>query len=102
MKHELIENENNVFRYGTSQGVPILGANVYAVGDKRDKRLRTSILVRLESKVVVILLDFRYQMLRAKKLDALFLLTSIRSRCWNDDIRHSILSTKSLIFANKA
>lgn len=62
---------------GTSQGVPVIACtcNVCMSADKRDKRLRTSIMIESEGKVVVIDSgpDFRYQMLREKvmHLDAL-------------------------------
>ncbi|MDR3697272.1 MBL fold metallo-hydrolase [Mucilaginibacter sp.] len=62
---------------GTSQGVPVIACSceVCTSADARDKRLRTSILIEGEEKVVVIDSgpDFRYQMLRAKvqRLDAI-------------------------------
>lgn len=62
---------------GTSQGVPVIACEceVCSSADKRDKRLRTSILLEAEDKTIVIDSgpDFRYQMLRAKvmHLDAL-------------------------------
>ena len=62
---------------GTSQGVPVIACNceVCTSPDPRDKRLRSSILIEGEGKVVVIDSgpDFRYQMLRAKvkHLDAI-------------------------------
>ncbi|WP_345948227.1 MBL fold metallo-hydrolase [Mucilaginibacter sp. PAMB04274] len=61
---------------GTSQGVPVIACEceVCTSADKHDKRLRTSLLVEAEGKVIVIDSgpDFRYQMLRAgvKHLDA--------------------------------
>ena len=62
---------------GTSQGVPVIACNceVCASPDPRDKRLRSSIMIEDEGKVIVIDSgpDFRYQMLRAnvKHLDAI-------------------------------
>ncbi|OOQ59355.1 MBL fold metallo-hydrolase [Mucilaginibacter pedocola] len=62
---------------GTSQGVPVIACEceVCISTDKRDKRLRTSLLIESDDKTVVIDSgpDFRYQMLRAKvmHLDAI-------------------------------
>jgi len=62
---------------GTSQGVPVIACNceVCTSPDPRDKRLRSSIMIEDEGKVIVIDSgpDFRYQMLRAKvkHLDAI-------------------------------
>lgn len=62
---------------GTSQGVPVIACEceVCTSADKRDKRLRTSILVQEGDTAIVIDSgpDFRYQMLRegVKKLDAI-------------------------------
>ena len=61
---------------GTSQGVPVIGCDceVCTSADKHDKRLRTSVMVKAQGKVIVIDTgpDFRYQMLRegVKHLDA--------------------------------
>ncbi|WP_342647605.1 MBL fold metallo-hydrolase [Mucilaginibacter sp. CSA2-8R] len=61
---------------GTSQGVPVIGCDcdICTSADKHDKRLRTSILVEAQGKIIVIDTgpDFRYQMLRVgvKHLDA--------------------------------
>lgn len=61
---------------GTSQGIPVIACNckVCLSTDKKDNRLRTSILVETQGKTVCIDTgpDFRQQMLRAKvqKLDA--------------------------------
>lgn len=62
---------------GTSQGVPVIACNceVCTSADLYDKRLRTSLLIEDEGKVIVIDSgpDFRYQMLRAnvQRLDAI-------------------------------
>lgn len=62
---------------GTSSGVPMIGCEcpVCTSSDKKDKRLRSSILVQSQTTTVVIDSgpDFRYQMLRAnvKQLDAI-------------------------------
>ena len=62
---------------GTSQGVPVIACHceVCTSADPRDNRLRTSILIEVEGKVIVVDSgpDFRYQMLRAKvqRLDAI-------------------------------
>lgn len=62
---------------GTSQGVPVIACNceVCRSGDPRDKRLRSSIMIGDEGKVVVVDSgpDFRYQMLRehVQHLDAI-------------------------------
>lgn len=58
---------------GTSQGVPVITCKceVCQSADKRNNRLRTSVLVELEDKTLVIDSgpDFRYQLLRAKVQD---------------------------------
>ncbi len=61
---------------GTSSGVPMIGCNceVCTSPDKKDKRLRSSILVQSKTTTLVVdtTPDFRYQMLRenVKDLDA--------------------------------
>jgi phosphoribosyl 1,2-cyclic phosphate phosphodiesterase len=62
---------------GTSQGVPVIACEcaICTSADPRDNRLRTSVMVEVNGKVIVIDSgpDFRYQMLRAKvhQLDAI-------------------------------
>lgn len=62
---------------GTSMGVPVIacGCEVCCSSDARDKRLRSSVLIESDDKVIAIDSgpDFRQQMLRAevKKLDAI-------------------------------
>ncbi len=79
---------------GTSQGIPVIGSNhpVCFSEDKRDKRLRVSILIEWDDYTYVIDCgpDFRYQMLRAnvQKIDGI-LFTHIHSdhTAGLDDIR---------------
>lgn len=58
---------------GTSQGIPVIGCkcDVCLSTDFRDNRLRTSILIEIADRTIVIDSgpDFRYQMLRAKVED---------------------------------
>ena len=62
---------------GTSQGVPVVACqcDVCQKGTKKDKRLRSSIMVEIDEKVIVIDAgpDFRYQLLRQNvcKLDGI-------------------------------
>ncbi|MGG9961751.1 MBL fold metallo-hydrolase [Ferruginibacter sp. SUN106] len=62
---------------GTSSGVPMVACSCYVCTspDKKDKRLRSSILVQSDTTTIVVdtTPDFRYQMLRAevKTLDAI-------------------------------
>ena len=54
---------------GTSQGIPVIACScaVCTSADTRDKRLRSSVLLQVDDKNIVIDSgpDFRYQMLRA-------------------------------------
>ncbi len=58
---------------GTSQGIPVIGCGctVCKSIDKRDKRLRVSVLIEIDDTTIVIDSgpDFRYQMLRAGVMD---------------------------------
>ena len=67
----------NFLGTGTSQGIPVIGSNhpVCLSSDKKDKRLRASILINWEGIQLIIDCgpDFRYQMLRSNcsKIDAI-------------------------------
>jgi phosphoribosyl 1,2-cyclic phosphate phosphodiesterase len=79
---------------GTSSGVPMIACDceVCTSTDKKDKRLRSSILVESPTTTIVVdtTPDFRYQMLRAevKKLDAVLFTHSHKDHIAGlDDIR---------------
>ena len=79
---------------GTSQGVPVIACRcgVCASGDSRDKRLRTSALVEIGDKNILIDMgpDFREQMLRTRTmhLDAILITHHHRDHVAGiDDIR---------------
>ncbi|MEO8583401.1 MAG: MBL fold metallo-hydrolase [Flavitalea sp.] len=79
---------------GTSGGIPLIGCScrVCTSANKKDKRLRSSILVRSEKTTLVVDTgpDFRYQMLRAdvKQLDAILFTHSHKDHVAGlDDVR---------------
>ena len=89
---------------GTSSGVPMIGCDceVCTSPDKKDKRLRSSILVQSATTTLVVDTgpDFRYQMLRAdvKKLDAVIFTHPHRDHIAGlDDVRaYNFLSKKPM------
>ena len=99
---------------GTSQGVPVIGCNceVCKSLDFRDKRLRTSILLKLDSGKHIVIdsgPDFRQQMLRenVQKVDAIFIthehkdhtggLDEVRSYNFKHDMDMPIYARKSVL-----
>jgi phosphoribosyl 1,2-cyclic phosphate phosphodiesterase len=95
---------------GTSQGVPIIGCPcaICQSQNKKDKRLRTSVLIETETTTICIDTgpDFRYQMLRAqnKRLDGVVLTHSHKDHIAGlDDIRayNYILEKAIDIYANE-
>ena len=94
---------------GTSQGIPVIGCGckVCQSTDKKDKRLRVSVLVETDDKTIVIDSgpDFRYQMLRAgvKDLDAILFTHEHKDHVAGlDDIRpfNYLLHKKIEIYAS--
>ena len=94
---------------GTSQGIPVIGCGciVCQSADKKDKRLRVSVLVETDDKTLVIDSgpDFRYQMLRAgvKDLDAILFTHEHKDHVAGlDDIRpfNYLLHKKIEIYAS--
>lgn len=95
---------------GTSSGVPMIGCDcaVCTSSDKKDNRLRSSILVQSAQTAVAVDAgpDFRYQMLRAgvKKLDAVIFTHSHKDHVAGlDDVRgFNYFSGKSMpIYGNE-
>jgi len=94
---------------GTSSGVPMIACScaVCTSPDKKDKRLRSSILVQSNTTAIVVdtTPDFRYQMLRAnvKKLDAVLFTHPHKDHVAGlDDIRaYNFFQQKPMeVFAN--
>jgi phosphoribosyl 1,2-cyclic phosphate phosphodiesterase len=94
---------------GTSTGIPMIGCSCYVCtsADKKDNRLRASILVESASTTVVVDAgpDFRYQMLRAKvkHLDAVIFTHPHKDHVAGlDDVRaFNFFSNKAMeIYAN--
>lgn len=94
---------------GTSSGVPMIGCNceVCTSPDKKDKRLRSSILVQSNATTLVVdtTPDFRYQMLRAnvQQLDAVIFTHPHKDHIAGlDDVRaYNFFSHRSMeLFAN--
>lgn len=95
---------------GTSSGVPMIGCNceVCTSPNKKDKRLRASILVRSANTTLVVDSgpDFRYQMLRAdvKHLDAIIFTHPHKDHVAGlDDVRaYNFFSGKPMeVYANE-
>ena len=79
---------------GTSQGVPVIACDciVCKSTDYKDKRLRSSILIEVEGRHIIVDTgpDFRYQMLRAniQHLDAILMTHSHKDHIAGlDDVR---------------
>ncbi len=96
---------------GTSQGVPLIGCEceVCSSMDQRDKRLRSSILVKDEKTSIVVDTgpDFRQQMLReqVKKLDAILFTHEHKDHIAGlDDVRayNFILKKKMPVYATSS
>ncbi|MEI6945998.1 MBL fold metallo-hydrolase [Paraflavisolibacter sp. H34] len=96
---------------GTSSGVPMIacGCPVCTSEDKRDNRLRSSILIESPTTTVVVdtTPDFRYQMLRArvKKLDAVLFTHSHKDHIAGlDDIRafNYLQQQPMVVYANQS
>ena len=94
---------------GTSSGVPMIACSceVCTSPDKKDKRLRSSILVQSKTTTLVVdtTPDFRYQMLRAdvKKLDAVIFTHAHKDHIAGlDDVRaYNFFTKKPMeIYAN--
>lgn len=96
---------------GTSQGVPVIACQcaVCQSTDKRDKRLRSSILIDYNDRSIVVDTgpDFRYQMLRqdVRRLDAVLMTHSHKDHIAGlDDVRaFNYQQQQSIpIYSNKA
>ncbi|MFI3322197.1 MAG: MBL fold metallo-hydrolase [Rikenellaceae bacterium] len=90
-------NTNSITFLGTgsSQGVPMIGCNceVCRSTDYRDKRLRSSVMIKIGDKATIIIdsgMDFRWQMLREniKKIDGIVFTHSHKDHIGGlDDVR---------------
>jgi len=89
---------------GTSQGVPVIACHcrVCRNGKEKDKRLRSSVLIEADNKIILIDAgpDFRYQMLREKveRLDGILITHHHKDHIGGmDDVRSFNWLTKNAV-----